>query len=319
MNIPTLEKTIVYIKKPEAADQNLIEQHLENLLYMKSILYLDDKKNEKHLNRIRQALDSIKKEYHKELSEVSKTEDAVSLAAQILFANKIVDSGIARLKGILEKKIPHESEPEAKMKPSASVEEDSRSGEMKINPKLKETLSFLVSSVEDPLRTSKNAASHFYNLEKMSKLIKRDYQDPKLQKVNEKILGVLGKIFDCHARKDINHALDNSILILKNLSTYQKSITSFEMDIKNYLSKAQAERAEDTAPFSREAHMEKFYAEFKDERNMVKKINLARKVLTSAAYKYDKELNAASLKLLKELEKMGLDVDVADLDSRGSY
>ncbi len=325
---PTLDETLTFVKRAGfAADKNRAKQHLENLLYMKSVLYLDDKNNEKHMSRIKAVLDSVKKEYSKELSEVAPAEGTIYLVAQILVANKIIDAGITRVKALIERGGPVSREQEMKPTDLPQVVAAAKAGpdparptagaaisppEVKENPKLRETLGFLVSIVGDPLRTTNKIPAHLSNLEKISKLIKRNYQDLKIQKINENILGILGKIFGTNSRKETNQALDNSLKILKNLPQYKTLIGVFEADVKNYIL-AQVERGTEATTASRLAHVDQFYADFKDEKNMVKKVNMLRTVLTSPSYKYDKELNAASLKLLKGLEAMGLHLDAASL------
>ncbi len=316
---PTAAETIAFLKRPQVAvDQALAEQHLENLLYMKSVLYVDDKNNEKHLQRIRAVLDALKKEFSKELSEPASAE-GISVVAQILAANKLIDSGITYMNGIIKRGgLVHQDQAsqsqaspalDLKQEMKAPLREDKENTpETKENPKLRETLSFLISMIGDPLRNAPKKTQHFLNLEKISKLIKRKYQDPKIQKVNENLLSVLGKIYGTNNNKEINQALDNSIKILKNMPQYKALVNDFEMNLKNHLLFAKTSNPESLS-FSRQAHVEKFYTHFKDEKNMMKKITMVKTVLTSSAYKYDKELNAASLKLLQGLENMGLELE----------
>jgi len=325
----TLDETMTFIKKGGAvADKNVAHQHQENLLYMKSVLYLDDKQNEKHLHRIQVVLDAVKKEYSKELSEVAPADGAIYLAAQILTANKIVDVGIARLNAMMEKGAAASSG-QAVQKAAATVATATTNSSGKNAaalprvehaegteaPKLRETLGFLVSVIGDPLRDTSKIALHLPNLEKISSLTKRTYQDPKVQKMNENILGVLAKIFGVHNQKEINKTLDNCIKILKDLTNYKTVVATFENDMKNFLVQASSEHAGEAPTHSRRANVDKFYAQFHDEKNAVKRINMAKTVLTSQAYKFDRELNAASLKFLKNLETvMGLEVDSASLN-----
>jgi len=311
---PTLEETIIFIKKPDLVmDKSQLSQHLENLLYIKSVLHVDDKNNPKHLHRIQVVLAALQKKFSEELSKAVSAEGNLILPTQLITANKIIDTGIARLKEIIAHGEISETaqtinQVAQEKKPVLTQKEEWNSPASKKNPKLRETFGFLVSIIDDPLRNTPKMAEHFSNLEKISKLIKKKYQDPKIQKVNENILGILGKIYGTNNNKEINQALDNSIQILKNRPQYQVLLNDFETNLKNYL--VQAEGRTENSSLTRQVRVEKFYANFKDEKNMMKKITMIKTVLTSPAYKYDKELNAASMALLKGLEGMGLQIDL---------
>lgn len=310
---PTLAETITFIKKGGAVqDETVLVQHRENLLYMKSVLYLDDKSKEKQLHRLQVVLEAMKKEYSEELTEAALTKDKMDLVASILTANKIIDSGLARLKegGV-------DSDPEKKGEIAPHIEMTNVATPKAIevaqpatNPKLRETLGFLVSMVGDPLRKTSRTSLHLSNLEKIKKLMQGKHQDPKIQKVYENILEILCKIYGSTNHQELSQALGNSIKILKNIKHYELVISDFEKNLKGYLLKAQADRGADVAPSARETQVEKFYAQFKEEKNMMKKINMVKMVLTNSAYKYDKELNAASLILLKDLQAIGVEVEI---------
>jgi hypothetical protein len=329
---PTMEQTLSFIRKGGPAEtKNLAKQHLENLLYMKSVLYLDDKNNEKHLSRVSSTLALIKKEFNKEIAEADLSEGNIYLVAQILAANKILDNAILRLKGFIDRVAPEakvfkESTQSGQALESSqahrekAVERESKlsAAQVKETPKLRETLSFLLSIIGDPLRVNNKVPLHLSNLEKISKLVRRKYQDPKIQKLNENITAVLIKIYGTNNEKEVNRMLNNSIKILKNLPQYKRLLAEFETQIKNFmLTPSHSEKSSEDPYFIKQPRdqAEKFYKNFKDENNVIKKIAMLEQVLTGQAFKYNKELNAASLKFLKGLEVLGLQLEYPQLSA----
>lgn len=325
---PTLEDTLSFIRRSGVAEnKDLAKQHLENLLYMKSILYLDDKNNEKHLSRVNSVLAVIQKEYKKDIVEADQSEGNIYLVAQILAANKILDTAINRLKGFIDRVASFEAQGATKMAVAEAKSADPGSKEkivtaasvslspeeMKEPPKLRETLSFLLSIIGDPLRVNNKIPLHLSNLEKISKLIRRKYQDPKIQKLNENITAVLIKIYGTNNEKEINRLLNNSLKLLKNIPQYKTLLNEFEANLKSYILAPGRPEGEGVDPYfikQPRNQAEKFYKNFKDENNVIKKIAMLELVLTGSAFKYNKELNAASLKFLRGLEGMGLQVEL---------
>src|SRR5579872_106942 len=124
---PTLEETVAFIKGPRLRlNKTELQPHLENLFYMKSVLYVDDKNNPKHLNRIHAVLEALKKAFSKELNEAPQAEGMIFLVSQIFLANKILDAGIARLKEKRDQEdepLTQALEPQQETEPRSSSQE----------------------------------------------------------------------------------------------------------------------------------------------------------------------------------------------------
>jgi len=292
------------------------QHHLENLLYMTSILYVDDKKNVKHLKRVNEIIAAMEENFAEEINKEAGGEGQyqgdVYLVARLLTINKILERGINQVKRIIETPASAVRTQIEITAPSADSAKPSLTklpvGE---RPKLRETLSFLLSVIDDPALGEKKLPVHLLNLEKIGHLIRAKQQDPKLAKLKESILNVLSKIYGSSNAEVLRLQFNNSLKVFRNMTQYNKLMTELESSVKNFIlpseSKSQvADSNEAARRLQAQKQDEEFYRVFKNEKNIFKRIALIQKVLKDATYRYNKELTAACMRVEGGLRLMGL-------------